>query len=35
MARKAADVNNGDDLDKLKSEKRKALDQVLGQIERN
>ncbi|MEN9223075.1 MAG: recombinase RecA [Thermostichus sp. BF3_bins_97] len=36
MARgKAAAVNTADDSDKLKSEKRKALDQVLGQIERN
>lgn len=36
MARgKAAAVNTADDSDKLKLEKRKALDQVLGQIERN
>ncbi len=36
MARgKAAAVNTADDSDKLKSEKRKALEQVLGQIERN
>jgi recombination protein RecA len=32
---KAAAVNNGDDLERLKAEKRKALEQVLGQIERN
>lgn len=35
MARKAAAVNTADDSDKLKSEKRKALEQVLSQIERN
>ncbi|MFQ3612912.1 MAG: DNA recombination/repair protein RecA, partial [Cyanobacteriota bacterium] len=28
-------MNTADDSDKLKSEKRKALEQVLGQIERN
>jgi recombination protein RecA len=32
---KAAAVNHGDDLERLKAEKRKALEQVLGQIERN